>query len=39
MLLLAAVVDLIRRHVSDRDALSSISRDIGKLVAVEAGPG
>lgn len=34
MVLLAAVVDVIRRHVDDRGALAAISRDIGALVAV-----
>lgn len=34
MVLLAAVVDVIRRHVDDRGALAAISRDIGALVAI-----
>jgi hypothetical protein len=33
MLLLAAVTDTIRRHVTDRDALGAISRDISGLLA------
>lgn len=41
MLLLSVVVDTVRRHVNDRDALAAISADIGKLVSDEAvrGPG
>ena len=31
MLLLAAVVDVIRTHVSDRNILSAVSRDLGRL--------
>ena len=38
MVLLAAVVDTIRRHVGDRDTLAAISADIGRLVAIEARP-
>jgi hypothetical protein len=38
MLLLAAVVDVVRRHVDDRDALAAISRDVVSLVAVGAEP-
>jgi hypothetical protein len=36
MMLLAAVADTVRRHVSDRDALAAISADLGRLVAHEA---
>lgn len=36
MTLLAAVVDTIKRHVKDEDALKSISRDIGSLVALQS---
>jgi len=32
MLLLAAVVDVIRRHVTERDTMAAISREIGQLV-------
>lgn len=39
MALLAFVVDVIRRHVSDRRVLAAISADIGKLVASPAGGG
>lgn len=39
MVLLAFVVDVIRRHVSDRRILAAISADIGKLVASQAGGG
>lgn len=43
MILLGAVVAVIRTHVTDRDTLGAISRDIGRLVAngtgSEAGPG
>lgn len=35
MVLLAAVVDTIRRHVTDRSTLAAISADIGSLVAGE----
>jgi hypothetical protein len=38
MTLLAAVVDTVRRHVRDRDALAAISADIGGLVARNALP-
>lgn len=33
MLLLAAVADTIRRHVTDRDILAAISAELGRLVA------
>lgn len=33
MVLIAAVVDVVRKHVSDRHILSAISRDIGALTA------
>ena len=33
MLLVSAVMDAVRRHVSDRDALTAISADIGSLAA------
>lgn len=36
MILLAAIVDVIRRHVSDKDALMAISADIRKLTAIES---
>lgn len=35
MILLAAIVDTVRRHVSDRSALSAISADITKLITLE----
>lgn len=34
MVLLAAVVDTVKRHVTDRNALAAISADISKLVAL-----
>lgn len=34
MVMLAAVVDTVRRHVTDRNALAAISADITRLVAV-----
>jgi hypothetical protein len=37
MVLLAAVVDIIRRHVTDRTALAAISAELGGLVALQAG--
>lgn len=37
MVLLSVVVDVVRRHVTDRNALAAISADIGKLVAREPG--
>lgn len=37
--LLATVVDTVRRHVTDRAALSAISADIGRLVAPALRPG
>lgn len=37
MVLLAVVVDTVRRHVTDRDTLAAISADIGKLVAHQVG--
>jgi hypothetical protein len=36
MILMAAIVDTIRRHVSDTSALAAISADITKLITVEA---
>jgi hypothetical protein len=36
MVLLAAVVDTVRRHVTDRTALAAISADLGRLVAHRA---
>lgn len=33
MLLVAAVVEVIRSHVQDRDTLAAISRDVGRLTA------
>lgn len=32
MLLVGALVDIVRRHVSDRDQLTAISREVGQLV-------
>jgi len=37
MVLLAAVVDTVRKHVDDRATLSAISADVRRLVSVEAG--
>lgn len=34
MLLVRQVVDSVRRHVSDRDALSAISEDVGRLLTI-----
>ncbi len=39
MVLIAAVVDTVRRHVTDRGALAAISADIGKLITIEASAG
>lgn len=36
MVMLSAIVDTVRRHVSDRSALAAISADITKLITVEA---
>jgi hypothetical protein len=36
MILMAAIVDTIRRHVSDTSALAAISADITKLITIEA---
>lgn len=36
MILLAAIVDTVRRHVPDKSALSAISADITKLITLEA---
>jgi hypothetical protein len=38
MVLLAAITDTIRRHVSDRSTLAAISADLARLAAVESGP-
>lgn len=35
MIMLAAITDTVRRHVTDRDALAAISADITKLITVE----
>ena len=35
MLLVAALVDAVRRHVDDRDVLDAIGREVEQLVAVE----
>lgn len=35
MLLIAALVDVIKQHVSDRNTLAAISADVGKLITVD----
>lgn len=37
MVMLAAIIDTVRRNVSDRGALAAISADITRLITVEAG--
>lgn len=36
MLLISALVNIIRTHVRDRDAMAAITADIGKLITIEA---
>jgi hypothetical protein len=35
MLLIAALVDVVRNHVTDRDILAAISADVGKLITID----
>ena len=39
MLLVAALVDAVRRHVGDRRVLDAIGREVEQLVAVDVGAG
>lgn len=39
MVLIAAIVDTVRRHVTDRGALAAISTDIGKILTVDGAAG
>lgn len=36
MLLITALVDVVRQHVSDRNTLAAISADVGKLITVDS---
>jgi hypothetical protein len=39
MLLVVSIVDIVRRHVSDRSILAAISQDVGKLTAGDSSSG
>ena len=39
MLLVAALVDAVRRHVTDKAVLDAVGREVAQLVAVEGAPG